>query len=242
MNNEVNVVESLRNMNARESEELQEYLFGCLDKGKNIHLINCANVKKIDGLGINTICYFIERGMHINLFNVHSEVRGILKLSGKESLINIIRGSGIDEVVSLLENEMLEEKGLMGDTERRRLQTRVSTYFPAKFKYYNDTKEVVNATADIVDLSERGMQMSQIKISGDLTGGYGDHSYIKGLDLHDIKYELNGSSEVVEASGVCVWESNRVDNLSAGIHFKEMSNKGKNRILKYVNKSVNIDE
>ena len=70
-NPELNIVEVMGNMNARDSEDLKEYLFGCLDKGKNIHLINCANVKKIDGLGINTICYFINRGMHISLFNVH---------------------------------------------------------------------------------------------------------------------------------------------------------------------------
>lgn len=232
------IVEIMGNMIARDSEDLKEYLFDSLDKGKITHLINCKHVRKIDGLGINTICYFINRGMHISLFNVHAEVRGMLKLSGKEGFINIIKESEIGKYISLLENEILEKKDSKIDSKKRRVHTRINTSFPTKFKHYNESNEIVKITANILNLSGGGMQVDQIVISNTKAGKYGEEPYIKGFDLQGIKFELNGNSEIVETNGECVWESNSFNDLSAGIRFKGISNESKSRILKYVNKTV----
>ena len=240
-NNKINIFDVKGNMNARDSEDLMEYLFDCLDKGKNLHLINCAHVKKIDGLGINTICYFINRGMHISLFNVHSEVRGMLALSGKKNFIHIINETEIDKVISILENKILEKETSV-DSLKTRLNTRINTSIPAKLSYYKESNDEVKATANISNLSEGGMRVEQIEVSNTKAGEYGNETYIKELDIHDIKFELNGYSEIIETDGICIWKSNRFNNLSAGIRFKEMNNESKSMVNKYVNKSSNIEE
>lgn len=238
----IDIVELVGNMNARESEEIKEFLFNCLDKGKDFHLINFAHVKKIDGLGINTICYFINRGMRICLFNVDAEIRGMLKLAGKDDIIKIINETEIDKAISEFENELLEKKDSTVDSQKRRLHTRIEASFPAGFKYYDESSEIVAASANILNLSVEGMLAGEICITDTGTGGYGDQLCLKGLDLHDITFKLNGNQEVVETRGKCVWESNGFDNYSAGIYFNEIDDENRNRISKYINKSISTEE
>ncbi len=230
----VHVVKGRGNMTGRGSEDLLAYLFDCLDRSKNVHLIDFAQIVKIDGLGIDIICYFVKRGMHISLFNVNSEIRSMLKLAGKNNVINMIKETKIDKAISVLEKRIIEKKISIEDCEHRRLYTRINTSFSSKFKSYNEGKDTINISANVLNLSETGMQVDKIKISSAKARAYYNKLCVKGLDLHDISFKLNGDSETVECSGQYVWESNGFDNFSAGIHFKEMSNKHRNRIKKYV--------
>ncbi len=236
--NGVNVVKVVGNMNAREAEDLKEYMFGCLDNGSYVHLINCTHLKKIDGFGIDTICYFVNRGMHIGLFNVCAEVRTILKLSGKGDFIYVINENKIDKIVSLFKNKILEKKDSKIDRKKRRLHTRINTSSPAKFKRCNESDEIVQFTANILNISEGGVQANQIVICNTEARENGDKPYINKSNLHEIEFGLNGDFEIIKTSGVCVWESDSSNNLSAGIHFKEMSRESKSRILKYINNSI----
>ena len=239
-NTGVNVVKGRGNMTGRDSEGLLVYLFDCLDKSENVHLIDFAQIEKIDGLGIDSICYFIERGMHISLFNVNTGIRAMLLLAGKNNVINIINETEIDKVISVFEKQIIEKKISIVDCKKRRLYTRINTSTPSKFTFYNEGKDIKNITANILNLSESGMRVGQIRVSNTKARAYSDKLFVKGLDLHDIIFELNGHSEIVECSGECVWESNSFDNFSAGIHFKEMSNKYRNRIRDYVDKSIGL--
>ncbi len=47
-NTGVNVVKGRGNMTGRDSEDLKAYLFDRLDKSKNTHLIDFAQIEKID--------------------------------------------------------------------------------------------------------------------------------------------------------------------------------------------------
>ncbi len=228
-------------MTGRDSEDLKAYLFDCLDKSKNVYLIDFAQIEKIDGFGIDNICYVVERGMHISLFNVNSEIRAMIMLAEKDNVINIINETEIDNAISVLEKQIIEKKNSIVDCKNGRLYTRVNTSFPSKFTFYNEGKHIKNITANVLNLSESGMRVDRIKISNTKARAYSGKLCVKGLDLRDISFEINGHSEIAECSGECVWESNSFDNFSAGIRFKEMSNKHRNRIRNYVDKSIGLE-
>ncbi|MCP5006327.1 MAG: hypothetical protein GY941_20675 [Planctomycetes bacterium] len=234
------IIEVAGNLIGRGSEQLKAYLFDCLDRGKDLHLLDFKKVKKIDGLGINTICNFVNRGMGIYLFNVHSEVRGMLQMSGKEGLVNVINECLDDEYVSLLEKDFLENKDIATANMKRRRHVRIGASFPLEFKYVKENSGVVRLDANVLNLSHGGMQADRVRWCID-AGGRLDvgGSLLEGIELHGIKFELNGGSEPVEANGECAWESNSFNNLSVGICFTEMSDSNRNRIHEYVDSTYN---
>ena len=68
----------------------------------------------------------------------------MLKLARRDDLINIINETEIDKAISVLENEILGKKDSILESKKRRLHTRINTSFSVRFKYYNESNEIVN--------------------------------------------------------------------------------------------------
>ncbi len=97
---------------------------------------------------------------------------------------------------------------------------------------------MVACNANILNLSKGGIFVDLIKAISQKTGERVNKPEIVGKELNDLRFNLNGSSEFVETKGVCVWGKTGNGQPRAGIRFKEISNESKNRIHKYVDKSI----
>lgn len=236
-NPNMQIIEISGELTGRCAIELQEYLFARLDEGKCYQIINLKHVKKIDGLGINILHKFVSRGMLIRLFNARTEIRSMIKLSGKEDSIKTYNETDCDKVVSLFEKELLEEKDTVKDGAKVRRYPRINTFFPTEFKYHLDHNGEVICKANVLNLSEGGIFASKVMVIGRKTGKIVSSPDIIGKELHDLKFKLNGSPEFIETKGVCVWGEKRNGKLYAGIRFKVMRKKNVEKIRDYVYKS-----
>ena len=241
-NPKVQIIEISGDLTGRGAIELHEYLLNRLDEGKLYQMINLKQVRKIDGLGINILHKFISRGMMIRLFNVRTEIRGMIRLSGKDDLIKTYNETDHDKVVSKFEKEILEEKDTVKDGVKRRRHYRMNTFFITEFRYHINHNGVVVCKANVLNLSKGGIFVDLIKANSKKTGERVNKPEIVGKELNDLGFKLNGSSELVETKGICVWWKTGNGQPCAGIRFKEISNESKNRIHEYINESINLEE
>lgn len=115
---------------------------------------------------------------------------------------------------------------------------RIKTFLITEFRYHINHNNVVVCKANVLNLSKGGIFVDIIVAIGKKTGEMVNRPEIVGKELNDLRFNLNGSSEFVKTKGICVWGKAGNGNPYAGVRFKEMSNESKNRIHKYVNKSI----
>ncbi len=89
---------------------LKKFLFTCLDKGKCHVLIDFGLEKIIDRPGTAVLEYFVNRHMHLRLFNIRPGIRGMLRMLGKERFVKTYNEIDSDVAVSLFEKEISEDK------------------------------------------------------------------------------------------------------------------------------------
>lgn len=238
-NPKVQIIEISNNLTGRGSIELQEYLLHCLDEGKLCQMINLKHVRKIDGLGINILHKFIGRGMTIRLFNVRTEIRGMIRLSGKDDLIKTYNETDHDKVVSRFEKEMLEEKSALKDDVKRRCFQRVNTSLQTEFKILISHNVEITYRGVIENLSEGGVLINKINAFNKKTEEGVNALEKIGKELHDINFSLNGSSKLIETTGECVWEDGVNEERCAGVRFKNIKQNHNEMIKDYVYKQKN---
>jgi anti-anti-sigma regulatory factor len=239
-NLKMEVIEVLGDLTGRDALKLEEYLYTCLDEGKCYQLLNLKHVRKIDGLGINVLIKFIVRGMQIRLFNVRTEIGGMIKLSRKENVIKKYKETDCDKIISLFEKEMLKEKDTLKDSIKRRRHPRIDKFFPAEFKFSPSNNGVLMCKANVLNLSKGGIFADQIKTIDVEKGKAVNEKDIIGRELHDLKFKLDGTLEFVESKGECVWGVGKYGKMCAGISFKDLSKDNKNMIRDYVHKHLNV--
>lgn len=231
-NPNVKIIEPLGELTGNGALELQNYLYTCLDEGKHNLLINLKHVKNIDSLGIIILEHFVNRGIHFRLFNAGTDIRSMLRISGKESILSIYNETDCDKVASLFEKEILGKKDKGGIKNRR--HPRINTFFPADFKYNPGHNGVISCKANILNLSEGGALADQILAIDAKKGEITVPSEIAGQELYGLRFELNGGSGFIETIGKCVREFKKGEKLSAGIRFKGMKKDYKKMIRDYV--------
>ena len=238
-NPKVQIIEVSSNLTGRGAIELQEYLLKRLDEGKLYQIINLKHVRKIDGLGINILHKLISRGMRICLFNVRTEIRGMIRLSGKDDLIKTYKETDCDKVVSKFEKEMLEEKSTFKDDVKRRCFQRVNTSLQTEFKSLTSHNGEITYRAVIENLSEGGVLINKINAFNKKTEEIVNALEMVGKELRDINFSLNGGSQLIETNGECVWEDGVNEEGYAGIRFKNIKQNHKEMIKDYVYKQKN---
>ena len=237
-NKEIEVIELLGDLTGNGALELQNYLHTCLDQGKCFQLINLNKVKKIDGLGINILENFASRGLQIRLFNVGTEIRWMLRISGKEDLFNIYNETDSDKAVSLFEEYI--SKDTVKESIKKRRYLRINTFIQAEFKYNPHHNGMISVRTNVLNLSEGGILVDQIKASNPETGEIIVQPEITGQELYDLKFTLkNGNSSLIETKGECVREIKTHEKFCSGICFKDIKQEYRKQSRDYISKACN---
>ncbi len=236
-NSKIEIVEISNGLTGREALDLKEFLYTCLDEGNHYILINLENIKKIDGLGFHILEYFLKRGIQIRIFNVEIDIQTMMDLSGKRNIIKLYNETNTDKAVSLFEKEILKikDKASLGATGRR--HTRINTSFAKEFKYHSSSNEEIEGNASILNLSEGGLFANRIRTFNLNTGKTLDEPQIAGCELHYIKFSLNGTPELIEAKGYCIWQTRQNSRVCVGIQFKNLGKVYKDRIKEHINEA-----
>ena len=234
----IEIVEISNGLTGRGALQLEEFFCTCLDEGKCHILINVKSMKKIDGLGIQVLEHFQERGMQIRLFNLGLEIRSMLKISGKQNIIKSYNEKRIEIVVSLFEKEILRERDKASRGVLGRRYTRINTSFAKEFKYHSDSNGEIEGKASILNLSEGGFFANRIETFNSNTGKTLDEPQIAGRELHYMKFSLNGSSKLIEAKGHCIWQTRKNSRICVGVKFKNLGKVYIDRIREHVNDAL----
>ena len=234
----IEIIETMGELTDRGAILLEEFLYTCLDKGRCHVLIDFGLVKIIDGLGTAVLEYFVNRHMHIRLFNIRPGIREMLRMLGKEGFVKTYNEIDIDVVVSLFEKEISEEKHTARSGTRGRHHPRVNTFFPNEFKHHSSHSEEIEGKANVLNISEAGLFANQIIAFNLKTGKIVNEPELAGRELHAIKFSLNGSLKLIEAKGRCIWQTRKGKDLCIGIRFKDMSKVHKDVIRNYVYETI----
>ncbi len=232
-NPKVKIVDVLSELTGNAAVNFQRSSYKYLDEGECCLLLNLKHVRKIDGLGFMVLEQFINRGGHIRLFNVGAEIRCMLRISGKDSLFKICSETDYREVASMFEKEELEEDSNR-DGIKKRHYPRVDTSFQAGFKYRSSHNGVVSGNATLRNLSEGGAFADQIMAINMENGETINQPKIGRYGLYDIKFRLNGESELIETKGECVREIRTEEKHYVSIHFNDMKQGHKEMIRDFV--------
>lgn len=232
-NTKVKIVDILSELTGNAAISLQRFSYKYLDEGKCYLLLNLKHVRKIDGLGIRLLEQFVNRGVHIRLFNVGENIRYMLKISGKEPLFKIYNVTDSHEAVSLFEKEKVEGDTNKFDIKKRHFP-RVNTLFLSDFKYRFNRNGVFSGKSIIRNLSEGGAFMDEITSISTKIGEIANLPEREGQELYDFKFRITGTSKPIEAKGGFVREYKTRENRSAGIRFKDMEQDYKEMIRDYV--------
>jgi len=135
INPEIETLEISGVLTVRGAVRLEEYLYTSLDEGRFSKIINLKHMKKADGLGLNVLEHFINRGMRIRLFNTGLEIQNLLEISGEEGVIKTYNCQECDKAVSLFEKEIMEVKCTDKEDVKGRRYTRANVSFHTEFKY-----------------------------------------------------------------------------------------------------------
>ncbi len=76
----VGIIEIKGELTGRGAERLEEYLYSLLDRGRRYMMIDLKHMKKADGLGLNVLENFVNRGLRIRLFNAGLDMLNLLKI------------------------------------------------------------------------------------------------------------------------------------------------------------------
>ncbi len=230
----IEIVEISNGLTGREALQLEEFLYNCLDECNGYILINLENIKKIDGLAFHILEYFLKRGIQIRIFNVETDIQTMLDLSGKRNTIMSYNETDTDKAVSLFEKEILKKKDKVSRGILGRRYSRVNTSFSKEFKYHSGHNGEIEGKAHVLNLSEGGLLADRIIAFNLKTGKVVNEPEITGCDIHDIKFELNGTSKLIETKGKFIWQTRKDSNICAGVRFKNIGKVYKDMIRKHV--------
>lgn len=236
-NDKIEIIKLFGGLNGNGALELKNRMFSHMDENmcKKYAIIDFERVNKIDGLGIDILEYFVQRGINIYLFNVKMEIRSILDMAGKKEIIDrIYDETDGDRAISMLEKDILEKSNEVEKNIRMRGGARIETLFPVNFKYSSNKNETILCSANVQNISECGIFISEIK-SVDLKKKKNVNcADIVGQEFYDIRFELGKGSKTIETDGVYVWNNLTNDNFGIGIRFKNMLKDYRQIIRHYV--------
>lgn len=231
------VIEPLWDITGHEAMIFRKQLGAHLDKGVKIFLFNMNMTRKIDGLGISIFENLLERGAEIQWFNVDTELRSFITITGHENILRIIiNETSKDAAISVFEKQLTERQSGQGIRARR--FPRVSVSLPTEFKYHPVRNGDIAGRAHIINMSEGGLFMSRIEVIDMRTGSFVAPPALKNQEFHDITFRLNGSKKGVKAKGICVREQEESENHSAGISFLSMNPEAGENIRSYISEAI----
>lgn len=221
---EIGVFEVIGGLIGNNVLELQNYLYRCLDEGRCYQVVDLGQVNQIDGVGMALFENLLSRGLKILIINAKPEVKAVISMSKKESVLRIIcKENDLAKAASLFKEDILEKKVLAEEGSiKKRHHTRIDTSFPSEFKFRRN-HETVLARANILNLSEDGVLAGHLVAVKENTKEMVSCLRMVEQDIYDLKFRLNGDSTLLTLQGTCVREFIEGDLIYAGICFKETS-------------------
>ncbi len=219
---EIEIIEINGELTGRGALRFERYLYSSLDEGRILKIINLKYMKKADGLGLNALENFINRGMRIRFFNAGLEMLNLLKIAGKEDIIRIYNCQKPEEAVLLFEKEILEEKNAFRAEAKGRRFERVNTSLEAEFKCHTSQNGEIAYKAVIENLSDGGFLLNKIKVTDNKKEENVNALQMINKELSGINFSLNGDSRFIENNGECVWKNKENEELCVGVRFKNM--------------------
>mgnify|MGYP003460629484 CR=1 FL=1 len=233
----IDIIDINGELTGRGAVQLEDYLYTSMDAGRCCKIINLKHMRKADGLGLNVLENFINRGMRIMLINAGVEMRNLLKISGKEDSIKIYSCRDPDEAVLLFEKEILNKIDAFNKDIKRRCFQRVKTSLKTEFQSNSSYNEEFTYKAVIENLSEEGVLINQINALNKKTEESVNPFEMVNRELFDVQFYLNDDSRFIESNGECVWMANMNEERCAGIRFKNMKQIHNEMIRDYVKKT-----
>jgi hypothetical protein len=122
-------------------------------------------------------------------------------------------------------------------TEHRtniRVYRRIGTLLPVEFKYHPGHNGAISGKANILNLSEGGLLIGEIRVCHENSGEGIPDPVIEGEELYDLRFKLLGGFGAIDARGECVRGDKTHSDVRAGISFKDIKQDDMQRIRSYI--------
>ncbi|MCF6148026.1 MAG: STAS domain-containing protein [Candidatus Kuenenia sp.] len=216
--------------------ELQEFLYQALDEGRYYFINDMHQITAIDGIGISTIEKFVKRGMGIKLINVSPEIYTILTISNNKDILSLVcNEKNIMSIFALLKSE-IEMKQKIKEIKNRCFKRKEASLF-LEFTYNDGLNNEISGKALITNLSEAGVFIEQIVIHNAKREEQNIHMKLEGMELKNIRFQLNRSKENINTIGKCIREIKEMNNHCAAIRFIDLNTQQKDSIRLYISHS-----
>lgn len=235
-NPQIEIMELSGNLFERAALEAKKYFYNCVDNNKHFILINFKNVHVVDNDIIHVIGDFANRDLLIRLFNVGEEVRWMIRGSGRSDVLRkIYDHADNSKAISLFEKEVLKKRKIRKSTiNKRGFPRSLNIKIPAEFDYNPGQNNMIIGKVNIVNISEGGALLGDVKIINKLTGRVFEITQIVGQKLYGLRFRLDANEQVINITARCV-RSYKMDNaLYAGVVFLDINEKGKELIRDFV--------
>ena len=125
-----------------------------------------------------------------------------------------------------------------GDGTNNRVHPRVSTLLPVEFKFHPGHNGVISGKANILNLSEGGLLMGEIKASCEKRGEDIPDPVIEGEALYDLRFALADDLGTVDAKGECVRVNKTHNDINVGVSFRNIKQDNMQKIRDYTQKMI----
>ena len=235
-NPEIEMIEIRGNITNSDVLEFQKFLYACFDYGIYNMIIDLKNVKEIDNQIINILGDLGVRDVQIRLFNVSYEVGWIIKKFGRSDMARkIYEVKNYIEAVSLFEKEVLKQKKIKkGSINKRSHPRSLKVILPTEFYHGPNENRIISGRLNIIDISENGALVGEIKVVNRLTGRTFNPHRINGQTFYGLKFTLGENRQIIETSVKCVRDFTVGGKLYAGLIFLDMNEDGREDIKDFV--------
>jgi len=221
--------------------EIKKYLYSCLERGIHNMLMDFTHVREIDRKVIKVLGDF-GNDVRFRFFNVEENIRWQIRRSGRYDVFKKVY-DGLDEakVLSLFEKDILKKRQIKkGRIERRSFPRSINISIPAEFNYIPNKDRMVTGSFTILNISESGAYVGDIKLTYRLTGRVFYPQQISGQKLYNVKFSLYENMPVIEVGVRCIRDTIIRGELLAGISFRDLSEEGRNMIMGFVSSNYDL--
>ncbi len=121
-----------------------------------------------------------------------------------------------------------------------RVYRRVHTLLPVEFKYHPGLNGAISGKANILNLSEGGLLVGDVRVCHENSGEDILDPVMEGEELYELKFELLGGSGAIDATGDCVRGLKAHKEVRAGIKFKDVKQDDMQRIRSYIQEKPSL--
>ena len=170
-NPEIDIIEFRGFLTEDTVVEIRRYLFTRLERGKCNLLMDFKHVQEIDRKVVKVLGDF-NNNVRFRFFNVEENVRWQIRRSGRYDVFKkVYDGLNEESVISLFGKDIQKKiRFKKVRLDRRAFPRSFKTSTPAVFSYVPDKDRMIVGSFTILNISENGAYIGDIRITYKLTG------------------------------------------------------------------------